>query len=956
MPTNTPPGSTSASPAVPQQIGHYQVIAKIGAGGMGEVYRARDPRLNRDVAIKVLPRAFAEDPHRMARFEREAQLLASLNHPKIAAIYGLEESGATRALVMELVEGPTLAERIGRTSSSGRSRAGSASPAQAAGSATQGSGGNAAARSGSTAARRPSIPMDEALPIAEQVAEALEYAHEHGVVHRDLKPANIKITPDGDVKVLDFGLAKAMGPDEGSGDISNSPTLSLAMTEAGLIIGTAAYMAPEQAKAKQVDRRADIWAFGCVLYEMLSGRKAFEGETVSDILASVIKSEPDWSALPADTPPAIQKLVRRCLQKDLRQRLQAIGEARIAIEETLSGEGAAAEAAVSGGRAPENQHTSRLRRALPWALGAIAILLAAFAAWLLLQPKPRRDVVRFPVQQPENAEFFSEGMPSISPDGRTLAFVAQPGPNKPWVLWLRPLNSLTAQPVPGTDNLYLPFWSPDSQWIGFIANGKLEKVAASGGAPQILCDDEEISSSTWSRDGVILFTGKDGGLYRVPDTGGAPTLVAQPRMGYAFAHFLPDGRHFLVTLMPPGSQSQTFELAVGSLDSKTVKVISQASSQAVYAAPGYLFYLNQSTLMARPFDAGALRFTGPAVPVAQNVASHDRVYGYFSVSPAGVLAYTAGAAGPENAPGQMAWFSRAGAKLGMVGEPGIYGVPVLSPDGTRVAVNVGDYQKRDIWIYDLKRGAASRLTFSPADDINPTWSRDGSMIFFSSNRSSGQGGQYGIYQKAADGLGSTQPVSVSKDQAQAIDDLSPDGRYAVYDTMGGDNGSQLWGLPLFGGRKPFAFVRSNAGQSSFIAASAQFLPNGRYLAYSTNETGRQEVYVQTFPQHTGKWQISASGGSEPMWSRDGKELFYLAPGDNASDTKLMSAAVNTDSPAFQAGIPKQLFQTQLIPLWFWRNIYAPSPDGQRFLMIAPAGQTKQQPITVVVNWPALLKK
>ncbi len=489
MPAIPPLDATSTSPAAPQQIGPFQILAKIGEGGMGEVYRARDTRLNRDVAIKVLPRAFAEDPYRMARFEREAQLLASLNHAKIAAIYGLEESGSTRALVMELVEGPTLAERIGRASASARPKAASASPAQT---AAAGSGAKASAHSGGSAGggRKKAIPIDEALPIAQQVAEALEYAHEHGVVHRDLKPANIKVTPDGDVKVLDFGLAKAMGPEEGSGDISNSPTLSMAMTEAGLIIGTAAYMAPEQAKGKPVDRRADVWAFGCVLYEMLSGQKAFEGETVSDILAAVIRAEPDWTVLPADTPPAVQRLVRRCLQKDPHQRLQAIGDARIAIEETLSGATTDAETASYASKVPEATRTSRLRRALPWALGATTIALAGFAAWLLLQPKPRESVVRFPVPQPESAEFFDGGEGSISPDGRTLAFVALPGPGKPTVLWVRPLDSLTAVAIPETEHASLPFWSPDSQWIGFYAlvpsGVKLEKVAASGGTPHAL--------------------------------------------------------------------------------------------------------------------------------------------------------------------------------------------------------------------------------------------------------------------------------------------------------------------------------------------------------------------------------------------------------------------------------------------------------------------------------------
>jgi eukaryotic-like serine/threonine-protein kinase len=901
-PKDTQAGAAASVPAR-RRIGQYEVTAKLGAGGMGEVYRAHDAKLGRDVALKLLPAALAHDGQSLARLEREARTLAALNHPNIAAIYGLEEAEGLRTLVMELVEGETMAERLRGTVGS-----------------------------------KP-LPAEETLPIAKEIAEALEYAHERGVIHRDLKPANVKITPEGTVKVLDFGLAKVLSDQDSSAPVipANSPTLSVMATQAGIILGTAAYMAPEQAKGKQVDRRGDIWAFGCVLFEMLAGKKAFEGETISDVLAAVIRGEPEWAALPQTTPPAIRRLIRRCLQKDLRQRLQAIGDARIAIEETLSG----ADTEAAGGAVAERGRRSRLRRAVPWALGGGVVIFAGIAAWLLLKPAPQPNLICFSIPPPENTDFAYGGETSISPDGRNLVFVASGGPLETLSLWLRPLDSLTAQPIPGTDGAVLPFWSPDSQQIGFEANGKLEKVSISGGAPQTLCDGAS-PGGTWNGDGVILFDGNDG-LYRVPDTGGAPTLVLAPdaargETAVEVPQFLPDGHHFVFTAHV-GAEGRNF-IAAGSLDSKTVEHLAQAGSNALYGPPGYLLYLDQRTLMARPFDAKALRFTGAAVPVAQNIGElAQRYYGYFSVSPGGVLAYQSAAAAVAN---EMTWFNRAGQKLGAVGQPDIYATPALSPDGTRLAVALGEIGKREnIWVYDLKRETGSRLTFNPADDLNPIWSADGERIQFSSNRD----GPYDIYQQAADGLGSTQPVFQSKDQAKYLNDLSADGRYAIYDTGTSAGATQLWGLPLFGDRKPFAFV-----QGGFGAASAQFSPNGRYLAYASSETGRNEIYVQTFPEHTGRWQISASGGAEPMWRRDGKELFYLTP-----DEKLMAVDVNTTSPSLQAGIPKELFQAQLIPLWVWRNIYVPSPDGQRFLMLAPASNAKPEPITVVVNWPALLK-
>jgi eukaryotic-like serine/threonine-protein kinase len=907
MPTPTKSAQSTKSPtAEPRpQIAHYVVTARIGKGGMGEVWSATDTKLGREVAIKLLPPVFAGDPIRLARVRREAQLLASLNHPGIAAIYGIEESAenGAPALVMELVEGPTLADRI---------------------------------------ATGP-IPIDEALPLLRQIAESLEYAHERGVVHRDLKPANIIITPQGQVKVLDFGLAKAMAPDEASGDISNSPTLSLAMTEAGLLLGTAVYMAPEQAKAKPVDRRADIWAFGCVGYEMLTGHKAFDGETISDVLAAILKDEPDWSALPATTPVFLQRLLRRCLQKDVRQRLQAMGDARIAIEEALAGgAGTGLSGEISASQLAVSSRKRLLRHALPWALGGIAVLSAAIAAWLLLQPKPQPGVIRFAVPSPENAEFVVGGEMSLSPDGRNLAFVAAAGARTTQVLWLRSLDSLTAQQIPGTEGASGPFWSPDSQQIGFVAIGKLEKIAVTGGAPQALCDDSG-TFSTWNLEGVILFA-SHGSLYRVPDTGGAPALVLAPdaarhESSFSEPQFLPDGRHFLFLSFETITHRSSLE--AGSLDSKQVEDLGPIGSEALYASPGHVFYLDQSTLMARPFNDKALRFTGPAVPAAQSIGSYTgSSYGYFSVSATGVLAYQAVPAGANNL---LAWYSRTGQKLGTVGQPNLYTNPALSPDGSRLAVGVGPHGARDIWIYDLKRGTASRLTFDPADDLDPAWSADGSQVFFSSDRA----GRVDIYQQAANGLGSAQPVFQSKNQNKYVDDVSADGRFVLYDTGGGASGTDLWALPLIGDRKPFVFLQG----SNYGAHSARFSPNGRFVAYDSNETGKMETYVQTFPQQTGKWQISPSGGLEVLWRRDGKELFYLTP-----DNQLMAVPVNTDAATFQAGIPKPLFQAPLVPISNWRNIYFPSPDGQRFLMLTPEGTAKPEPITVVINWPSLLRQ
>jgi eukaryotic-like serine/threonine-protein kinase len=574
------------------------------------------------------------------------------------------------------------------------------------------------------------------------------------------------------------------------------------------------------------------------------------------------------------------------------------------------------------------------RRALPWVLAATSLLFAVVAVHLLLLPAKSERAIRFTISPPQAEPFVAC---SLSPDGRMLAFVTAATGSQPTLLWVRSLDSLAVEPLQGTSGAEWPFWSPDSSFIGFYAGGKLKKVAASGGAVETLCEANG-AGATWNRDGTILFTNQ-GQLDRISEKGGIPTLVAapdpaHPGTNYAWPQFLPDGQHYLFIAHTVALEAS---VRVGTLGSNRTVTLLSAGPKALYATPGYLFYMSKSTLMARPFDAKRLRFTGEATPLVAAVGMSGPgpyAFGYFSASQTGVVAYKT-SAGNES---QMTWFSLKGKELGKIGQPAYYTNPALSPGGNRLAVGLGVPGNRDIWVYDLKRGTGSRLTFKPADDLNPAWSPDGSRILFTSTRD----GQRDIFEKSADGLGNAQPVYASKQQAKSLNATSPDGRYAIYDTTALAN---LWILPLFGERKPFPFVHGG-----FQAAEAQFSPNGRYIAYASEETGKREVYVQTFPQHLGKGEVSTSGGMEPMWRRDGKELFYLS-----LDDRLMAVNVKTDPPPFQAGIPKPLFQVKLIA-GDWRNRYVVSPDGQRFLMLVPAGQAKPVPIVVVVNWPALLKK
>jgi eukaryotic-like serine/threonine-protein kinase len=878
------------------RLGPYEILAPIGAGGMGEVYRARDAKLGRDVALKVLPEAFARDADRMARFQREAKVLASLNHPNIASIYGLEDSGVTHALVMELVEGPTLADRI---------------------------------KSGP-------IPIDEALRIAKQITEALEYAHERGIVHRDLKPANVKVTNDDAVKVLDFGLAKAIEGDAASIDIATSPTMSRMATLAGVLLGTAAYMSPEQAKAKPVDRRADIWAFGCVLYEMLTSKMTFSGETVTDTLAAVIMKDPDWSQLPGATPIRVRVLLQRCLQKDSKQRLRDIGDARISLDEVLSGAPDSSLAAAARVPAP------LWRRTLPWALfGATAVALTIFA-WAYqrttISPPPAQ-VLRYQILPPGKTSFGPYS--AISPDGRHLAFTAAAQDGRT-LLWVRDLDRLEARPLAGTEGAANPFWSADSRALGFASGTKLEKVDIWGGAPQVICDAIAVLGAAWNRDGVIIF-GSYQGVMKVSAAGGTPsplTAVDSSRgeLLNAVPSFLPDGQHFLYS-RGPGPSDGTY---VGSVDARPDQQNGKRllGPGAVYASasghePARVLFLQGGTLMAQRFDADRLEPRGDPAPVAQDVAS-------FTVSSNGMLAYASG-----RRLLQLTWFDRQGKVLGTIGGPDAEPRPAVSPDGNSVVVGRQDPENggEDLWLYNVARGTSSRFTFDGNSNQYPTWSPDSSHIAFVSLRDGNK-----VKVKAVNGIGDEETIDSSPANVKVPLDWSSDGRYIAEGVLLSSKAAQaaIWLLPLSpeqagGDRKPFPYL-----DESFNEIGAKLSPNGQWIAYISDETKRYEIFAQTFPTRGGKWQVSTNGGTRPVWSRDGKELYFIG-----ADGKLMAVDVRSGpGGTFESGAPRALFDPRIGGDQF--DGFDVSKDG-RFLIPAVVEQSGT-PITIVANWTAGLNK
>jgi eukaryotic-like serine/threonine-protein kinase len=931
------------------KLGAYEVIGAIGAGGMGEVYRARDTRLGREVALKVLPEAFARDPERLARFRREAQVLASLNHPNIAAIYGFEESGATHALVMELVEGPTLAEQIsGALNASGAANADLPFARDAQGKKV------ATTRDHRSAA----IPVEEALPMAKQICEALEYAHERGIVHRDLKPANIKISANDAVKILDFGLAKALESDPASMDISSSPTITRMATQAGIILGTAAYMSPEQAKGKSVDRRTDIWAFGCVLYEMLTGRQAFSGETVTDTLAAVIRAEPEWTLLPANTPPRICELLQRCLKKDARQRLQSIGDARIALEEILSGAATQSESTPSSSVGAGVQipvPTQRWRTVLPWAIVALlAIAFAAFVVTDLMKKLPEGDAFVSQIPPPKGAQFTlangGGGPVAISPDGREIAFVAAGSSGQP-KLWVQPLDSETAQPLSGTEGAAYPFWSADSRSIGYFAHGMMNRVDASGGPSESIAPAEIGRGATWGKNGIILYSPTHlSGLYSVPATGGTPQQVTfidkSGSTSDRWPQFLPDGKHFLFYSEAP----TRFGTYIGSLAGDKPKLLIRGSSNAIYSPPGYLLFIQQAhlmesgVLMAQQFDAKSLQLMGEAKPIATDALNVSATnLGEFSVSQTGVLTYAQGssAAGLR----ELVWYDRNGKQVGTASPPGGYFTLDLSPDGKQVALTEQppDQPDVDVWVYDLARGTNTRLTFGTVD-VQPAWSPDGKMIAFLSIR--GQSA-YHLYEKASDGSGDVKTL-LADDANEDWPVWSPDGRHLVFTRFGkaAGNHQSIWALPLSGGGKPFAIVQN----PQFDIDEPVVSPDGKWLAYVSSQSGQSEVYISPFLHGSGLWQVSTGGGDMPEWEPDGKELFYVSP-----DHKIMSAEISEQGSAIAIGKATALFTVNLAATPGGQT-YAVGSGGQKFLAITSVEGTGPEAVTLVVNWPALLKK
>ncbi len=880
------------------KLGPYEIVAPLGAGGMGEVYRARDTKLGRDVALKVLPAAFAADPERMARFRREAQVLASLNHPHIGAIYGFEDSGSVHALVMELIEGPTLADRI---------------------------------------ARGP-IPSDEALPCAREIAEALEAAHERGIVHRDLKPANIKITPDGNVKVLDFGLAKAIEADPSSTDIQNSPTISRMATQAGIILGTAAYMSPEQARGKSVDRRTDIWAFGCVLFEMLTGKRAFEGETVSDTLAAVIRAEPEWSLLPSNTPQRIRNLLLRCLKKDPKQRLQSIGEVRITIDDEISGV-----AQDSSAFPPSNAQIPARgwQRAMPWAAlaAALAIALAAslFFLWRNTRSEPQA-VLKSAITLPENQQLpGSNPEVALSPDGTVLAFVSHGSDGKTH-LWLRRMNSTSAQPLEGTEGADAPFWSPDSRYIGFFANGRLQKIPGIGGTAVALCSAPDIRGASWGSKGTIVYSpGRYTGLYKVSEDGGTPVAITKiegrartDRMPY----FLPDGKHLLFYSKSLESRDKDGIYSLGVASGKMALVLREDSA-AIYVRPGLLIFVRQGNLMAQPFDAGALKLSGEAVPIANGVQfSALRYSGNYSFSDTGLMVYQPGVPGNIY---QLTWFDSEGHKISTVGKPGALRDVALSPKEDKAAVVINEGGQQNIWIYDLARQVASRFTFGNGPDFLPVWSPDGnSIVYRSDSESLGN-----LYEKSLTG-DAVAKLLLKGTAAPGPLTWSPDGKYLVYAAPGKISNADLWLMPMQGDEKPSPLVVSSGDETL-----ASFSPDGHWLLYRSNESGQPQIYVTRFPEGNSKWQITSGTGFGGSWTDQGKRIVY-----STQERKLFQVDVTVKNGSLEIGAERPYFGGQLIPPGRYTVV---TKDAKRVLDLVPLDEQKQDSLMLVTNWQAELK-
>jgi Tol biopolymer transport system component len=905
---------------VGRTLSHYRVTAALGAGGMGEVYRATDTNLGRDVAIKVLPPEVVEDPERLGRFKREAHLLAALNHPNIAAIYGLEEADGKPFLALELVEGEELKERL---------------------------------------ARGP-IPVDEALEMAKEIAEALEEAHNKGIVHRDLKPANVKLTPGGKVKVLDFGLAKAwageaLDGNSSSAALSQSPTLANTGTVAGLILGTAAYMSPEQARGKPVDKRADVWSFGVLLWEMLTGRTLFAGDTVTDVIAAVVRAEPDLDALPKETPGAVRRLLSRCLRKDPRTRLPDIGGARLELQEVLAGTAADADPPGADGKAGRAERSSRRRERLTWATAMLLAvgLAAALASNFLTEVPEPRPAARFAVGDPEGWSLADDlGWPVPSPDGRQVVFRAFPegreGTPGAAMLWTRPLEALTARPLPGTEGVTSnpPFWSPDGRFLGFFAEGELRRLDQGNGTVQTICalPSGGFGSGDWNEDGTIVFAtgGAAGLIYSVPATGGEAkqVMTLDVEAGEATHHtpqLLPDGRRFL--FLVSGEEEPT-GLYLSSLDAPDEKHrVAPGWIRRVYAA-GHLLFARDGTLLAQPFDVERGELGGEPVAIASSVASWDLFPGmaWFAVSSGGTLASFSG----QGASGQvqLAWRDRNGGQIGTIGAPGRYAQITLSPDETNVALEILDPEGQyDLWVMDVARGVTSRVTATPGDERDPVWSPDSRSLAFIARRD-------GVADLRRKGLRASEPETVLTDtpEEDVPESWSSDGGTLLFVRRTAGDEQSVWALPL-GGEGEAEPILS----ATFRVDEPQLSPDGRWLAYVSPESGRDEVYVEPFRRDGSRVRVSVDGGGQPKWRGDSQELFFTS-----ANSRLMASEIRRTGDRLEVDLPVELFEIRGLQGTGYDD-YAVSADGQRFLVKQAVGADVKPQLHIVTNWTSLLE-
>ena len=891
------------------KLGRYQIRSKLGEGGMGEVYRARDEKLNRDVAIKILPVAFSRDPERLLRFEQEAQAAGALNHPNILSVYDVNTHDGAPYVVSELLEGESLRDRMAGVA----------------------------------------LPQRKAIEYALQIAHGLAAAHEKGIVHRDLKPDNLFITRDDRVKILDFGLAKLVQAADENKAQTDVPTRKV-HTDPGTVIGTVGYMSPEQVRGQPVDHRSDIFSFGAVLYEMLSGRRAFRGDSAVESLNAILKDDPpDLAESSAKMNPALEMIVRRCLEKKPERRFHSTDDLGFALAALTASSDSSVKTmtvpAVTQNKSGAGRFGLLRNQWLGWGVAGASVL-ALGLAWVYFARPSTFDarVMRLSILPPEKATLMAGQAPTVSPDGTHLVFVVTDASGRT-VLYLRALDSLAAQPLTGTDGGILPFWSPNSREIGFFAGGKLKKIDIAGGQPVTLADAPVPRGGSWNQDGVIIFTpAPPAPTLRISASGGEPTplsVVDVPNGLFprSFPQFLPDGRHYLFLIGGSRKMGSRFVM-IGSLDSGETKTVLTNDFTAVYAKPGYLLFRREAKLMAQKFDADRLELSGDPFPVAEQIGFDGLTFQTLvSASDQGVLAYQSLGAGKT----QLVWFDREGKRPGVAGTPGDYSDLSLSPDDKRLAFFQVDPDtgNADIWLMDLASGAPSRFTFDPAVDFTPVWSPDGERIVFASLRE----GAPNLFQKMANGSGQEDSLYKSP-LAKLPSDWSTDGRFILCGTVDPKTRWDLWVLSVADHRWE-SFL-----QTPYNESRPKLSPNGRWIAYESDESGKKEIYVQSFPASGAKWQISVSGGSQPRWRRDGKELFFLG-----GDRKVTAVEVNTDAPTLAHGAPRALFETRISkgedrP----GNQYVVTSDGQRLLVNTVAEEGAYTPINVVLNWTAGLKK